>query len=83
MSNLQREIAASDSREGDLSYLSVSAINLAFLLAAKGRKADALAVLSRVGESESTYIHGVGQVTKHDLLVKRWVWRVQNDTMYS
>lgn len=67
--NLQREIATSDSR-GDVSYLSVSAINLAFLLAGKGRKAEALDVLKRLGDSEGTHIHGVGQVTKRDLLVK-------------
>lgn len=67
--NLQQEIAASDSA-GDLSYLSVSAINLAFLLAGRNRKAEALDVLRRLGDSEGTYIHGVGQVTKQDLLVK-------------
>lgn len=67
--NLQREIATSDSR-GDVSYLSVSAINLAFLLVGKGRKAEALDVLKRLGDSEGTYIHGVGQVTKRDLLAK-------------
>jgi len=66
---LQREIAASDSR-GDASYLSVSAINLAFLLVRKGRKAEAQEVLQRLGDSEGTYIHGVGQVTKRDLLAK-------------
>ena len=67
--NLQREIAASDSR-GDVSYLSVSALNLAFLLVGKGRKAEAKDVLKRLGDSEGTYIHGVGQVTKRDLLAK-------------
>lgn len=67
--NLQREIATSDSR-GDVSYLSVSVINLAFLLAGKGRKEEARDVLKRLAESEGTYIHGVGQVTKRDLLAK-------------
>lgn len=67
--NLLREIATSD-RRADISYLSVSAINLAFLLSGKGRKAEALEVLSRLGDSEGTYVHGVGQVTKRDLLVK-------------
>jgi hypothetical protein len=67
--NLQREIAMSEN-SGDVSYLSVSAINLAFLLAKKSCKAEALDVLNRVGESEGTHIHGVGQVTKYDLLVK-------------
>jgi len=67
--NLQREIATSDSR-GDVSYLSVSAINLAFLLVEKGRKAEALDALKRLGDSEGTYVHGVGQVTKRDLLAK-------------
>jgi hypothetical protein len=67
--NLQREIAASDSR-GDVSYLSVSVINLAFLLAGKGRKAEARDILKRLADSEGTYIHGVGQVTKRDLLAK-------------
>ena len=67
--NLQREIETSDSR-GDKSYLSVSAISLAFLLARKGRKTEALEVLKRLDDSEGTYIHGVGQVTKRDLLAK-------------
>jgi hypothetical protein len=67
--NLQREIATSDSR-GDVSYLSVSAINLAFILSGKGLKAEALEVLKRISASEGTHIHGVGQVTKRDLLVK-------------
>jgi hypothetical protein len=71
MGNLRREIARSDS-ESNLAYLSVSAINLAFLLAGKGRKneAEALDVLSRLGDSEGTYVHGVGHVTKRDLLAK-------------
>ncbi len=67
--NLQREIAISNSR-GDVAYLSVSVINLAFLLAGKGRKAEARDVLKRLADSEGTYIHGVGQVTKRDLLAK-------------
>lgn len=50
--------------------MSVSAINLAYLLVGKGRKAEALDVLKRLGDSEGTYIHGVGQVTKRDLLAK-------------
>lgn len=65
--NLQREIATSDSR-GDASYLIVSVINLAFLLARKDRRAEARAVLKRLADSEGTYIHGVGQMTKRDLL---------------
>ena len=69
--NLRREIARSDS-EGNLTYLSVSAINLAFLLAGNGpkSKAEALEVLSRLGDSEGTYVRGFGQVTKRDLLAK-------------
>lgn len=69
ISNLEREIAASD-RAGDDAYLSVSAINLAFLLSNKGRRSEALAVLERLGDQDGTYIHGVGQMTKRDLLAR-------------
>lgn len=69
ITNLRREISASDTR-GNAYYLSVSVISLAFLLAEEGQKAEALDVLSRLDNSESTHIHGVGMVTKHDLLVK-------------
>ena len=69
MGNLRREIATSDSK-GDVSYLSVAAINLGFLLMTKGHKAEALETLSRLGDSEGTHVHGVGQLTKRDLVVK-------------
>lgn len=67
--NLQREIATSDSKS-DMAYLSVSAINLAYLFAGKGRRTEALDVLQCLADSEGAYIHGVGQVTKRDLLAK-------------
>ena len=67
--NLRREIAASD-KEKNLAYLSVSVIHLAYLLANKSMKSEALEVLSRIGDSEGTHVPGGGLVTKRALLAR-------------
>lgn len=67
--SLRREIEVSD-RKVNANYFSVSAISLAFLLTDAGRKTEALDILGRLDGSESTYIHGVGVITKRDLLAK-------------
>jgi hypothetical protein len=67
--SLQREIAAADANS-DLRYESVSVINLAFLLSVRGAKDQAHQVLQRIGDADGTYVHGVGQLTKRDLLAR-------------
>jgi tetratricopeptide (TPR) repeat protein len=69
IASLRRELAAADSN-ADSRYESVSAINLAFLLSVRGLKDEALQVLQRIGDADGTYVHGVGQLTKRDLLAR-------------
>jgi len=72
ISNFRRAIAISQT-SGDSSYVSVSAIHLAYLLLAKGANDEVRQVLASLDDSEGTYIQGVGQFTKRLLLEKlRW-----------
>ncbi|RZI62655.1 MAG: hypothetical protein EOP37_01490 [Rubrivivax sp.] len=45
----------------------MSAINIAFLLTVKDRRAEALDALRHLDASECTYFHGVGVLNKLDL----------------
>jgi tetratricopeptide (TPR) repeat protein len=67
--SLRRELAAADAK-ADSRYESISAINLAYLLSVRDLKDEALQVLQRLGDADGTYVHGVGQLTKRDLLAR-------------
>ena len=69
IANLRREIEISDS-QGNAYCLGTSVISLAFLLSEEGHRGEAREVLSRVDDSESAYVFGVGQLTKRDLMAK-------------
>lgn len=69
IANLRRDIEISDS-QGNTYFVGASVMSLAFLLSEEGHREEALEVLSRVNDTERAYIFGVGQLSKHDLMVK-------------
>lgn len=65
--SLRRELATGDDK-GDSRYMVVTAINLAFLLSVRGERDQALQILQRLADTDGTHVHGVGLLTKRDLI---------------